>query len=33
MVCISCGIVGEADVRPAWLERPERESITGMRWR
>jgi hypothetical protein len=32
MVCTSCGIIG-AEVRPAWQERPARESITGMQWR
>jgi hypothetical protein len=30
MVCTSCGI--GAEVRPAWQERPARESITGMQW-
>jgi len=33
MVCTGCGIVGGADVRPAWLERPERESLVGAQWR
>jgi hypothetical protein len=33
MVCTGCGIIGGADVRPNWLERPGRESITGMQWR
>ena len=32
MVCTGCGIIG-AEVRPAWQERPARESITGMQWR
>jgi hypothetical protein len=27
----SCGIVG-ADVRPNWLEQPERPSMTGAQW-
>ena len=30
MVCTACGIVG-ADARPNWKERPERESLTGVR--
>jgi hypothetical protein len=33
MVRTGCGIVGGADVRPAWLERPARDSITGSQWR
>jgi hypothetical protein len=32
MVCTKCGTVG-ADVRPNWLEQPERESLTGKQWR
>jgi hypothetical protein len=32
MVCSRCGIIG-TEVRPAWQERPVRESITGMQWR
>jgi hypothetical protein len=32
MVCTSCGIVG-ADARPNWKEQPQRESLTGVRWR
>jgi hypothetical protein len=31
MVCTRCGAVG-ADVRPNWLEQPERESLTGKQW-
>jgi hypothetical protein len=31
MVCSSCGIIG-AEVRPAWQERAERESLTGVQW-
>jgi hypothetical protein len=29
MVCTSCGIV-DADARPNWQERSERESLTGV---
>jgi hypothetical protein len=29
MVCLECGSIGAADVRPNWLEHPERESLTG----
>jgi hypothetical protein len=32
MVCTRWGTIG-ADVRPNWLERPERESLTGKQWR
>ena len=32
MSCVKCGTVG-ADVRPNWLEQPERESLTGKEWR
>jgi C4-type Zn-finger protein len=32
MVCTGCGAIG-ADVRPNWVERPQRESITGEQWR
>jgi hypothetical protein len=32
MSCTKCGTVG-ADVRPNWLEQPERESLTGKQWR
>jgi hypothetical protein len=32
MVCSKCGTIG-ADVRPNWLEQPERESLTGKQWR
>jgi hypothetical protein len=32
MSCIKCDTVG-ADVRPNWLEQPERESLTGKHWR
>jgi hypothetical protein len=31
MVCTKCGTIG-ADVRPNWLEQPERESLTGKQW-
>ena len=33
MVCTNCGAIGCADVRPNWIERPDRPSITGMQWR
>jgi hypothetical protein len=29
MVCTRCGIVG-ADARPNWVDRPARESLTGV---
>ena len=29
MVCTGCGIIG-ADARPNWVDRPERESLTGV---
>jgi hypothetical protein len=32
MVCTGCGIVG-AEVRPNWMERPERPTLTGAQWR
>jgi hypothetical protein len=32
MSCTKCGTVG-ADIRPNWLEQPERESLTGKQWR
>jgi hypothetical protein len=31
MVCTKCGAPG-ADVRPNWLEQPERESLTSKQW-
>jgi hypothetical protein len=33
MVCTSCGIIGNADVRPNWKERKLGESLTGVQWR
>jgi hypothetical protein len=30
-VCTRCGIIG-ADARPNWLEKSERESLTGVQW-
>ena len=32
MVCTKCGTIG-VDVRPNWLEQPERQSLTGKQWR
>jgi hypothetical protein len=32
MVCTRCGMIGNADVRPNWKERPPRESLTGVQW-
>jgi hypothetical protein len=29
LVCSRCGSVGQTDVRPNWLERAERPSLTG----
>ncbi len=31
-VCTKCGMIG-ADVRPNWLKRAGRESLTGRQWR
>jgi hypothetical protein len=32
MVCTSCGLIG-ADARPNWQERPQWESLTGVKLR
>jgi hypothetical protein len=33
MACTRCGSIGNADLRPNWIERPDRPTLTGVQWR